>query len=209
MSLETPGFHVLVLAAGASTRLGSPKQLARVRGRPALQSVVAAAASAAGQAVTVVLGAHAAEVAPMLARTGATTVVNRRWEEGLASSIRAGITALPPTCDAALLLLGDQVNVTDQDVRRLADTWKGQETIIAAALYGQAPGVPAIFPRWCFPELASLRGDRGAKLILQRHVSRLALVPMPNAAVDLDTPEDLTRLNTQSDDISDFHSMSS
>jgi molybdenum cofactor cytidylyltransferase len=192
---DTPGLHVLVLAAGASTRLGSPKQLARVRGRPALQSVVATAMSVAGQAVSVVVGAHAADIMPMLARTGASTVVNRRWEEGLSSSIRTGIAALPPGTEAVLLLLGDQVAVTADDLRRLVAAWKGQDAVIVAALYQQAPGVPAVFPRWCFPELGELRGDRGARYILQRHSSRLVHVPMPNAVIDIDTPEDLKRLN--------------
>ncbi len=195
----TPGFHILVLAAGASTRLGSPKQLARVRGRPALQLVVANAVSVAGQAVTVVVGSAASETMPMLARMGVSTVVNRRWEEGLGASIRAGIAALPPACEAVLLLLGDQVAVTAEDLRRLAATWKGQETVIASALYQQAAGVPAIFPRWCFQELAQIRGDKGAKQILQRHAARLVHVPMPNAAVDIDTPEDLERLNALND----------
>lgn len=190
-----PEFHILVLAAGASTRLGQPKQLASVRGRPALQSVVAAAVSVAGQAVTTVVGANAAGILPMLARTGTTTVVNRHWEEGLGASIRAGIAALPPACEAVLLLLGDQVAVTPDDLRRLVAAWKGSETVIAAALYQRMPGVPAIFPRWCFPELSLIRGDRGARHLLQRHAGRLVHVPMPNAAVDLDTPEDLERLN--------------
>ncbi len=192
---DTPAVPILVLAAGASTRLGSPKQLARVRGRPALQSVVATAMAVAGQSVSVVVGAHAADIMPMLARTGATTLVNRRWEEGLGSSIRTGIAALPPGSEAVLLLLGDQVAVTADDLRRLVAAWKGQDAVIASALYQQSPGVPAVFPRWCFPELGGLRGDRGARFILQRHSSRLVHVPMPNAAIDIDTPEDLVRLN--------------
>lgn len=151
--------------------------------------------SVAGQAVTVVVGAHAAQVLPMLSRTGVSTLVNRRWEEGLGSSLRAGLASLPATCTAVLVVLGDQVEVTAQDLKRLLDTWKGQDNIIAAALYRKTAGVPALFPRWVFPELADLRGDRGARLILQRHADRVVHVPMPNAAVDLDTPEDLARLN--------------
>lgn len=149
----------------------------------------------AGQAVTVVVGAHAARILPMLSRTGVSTVVNRRWEEGLGSSLRTGLAALPATCDAVLVVLGDQVEITGQDLKRLLDTWKGQDGVIAAALYRRTAGVPAVFPRWVFPELADVRGDRGARLVLQRHGDRVVHVPMPNAAVDLDTPEDLERLN--------------
>jgi molybdenum cofactor cytidylyltransferase len=188
-------FHVLVLAAGASTRLGSPKQLARVRGRPALQIVVETATAVAGQSVTVVVGAHAGEIMPMLSRKGVSTVVNRRWDEGLGASLRAGIAALPSACEAVLVLLGDQVALTPDDLRRLSAAWKGQEGVIAAAVYQGRPGVPAIFPRWCFQELSQIKGDQGAKQVLGRHASRLVQVPMGNAAVDLDTPEDLARLN--------------
>ena len=121
----TPEFHVLVLAAGASTRLGSPKQLARVRGRPALQIVVETATAVAGQPVPGVVGANAAEIMPMLSRKGVSTVVNRRWDEGLGAAIRAGIAALPSACEAVLVLLGDQVTVTPDDLRRLSAAWKG------------------------------------------------------------------------------------
>ena len=82
--------HVIVLAAGASTRFGSPKQLAQVHGRPLLQLAVARAVEVAGQAVTVVLGANAAELVPLLRHTGASVVINREWAEGMGSSVRAG-----------------------------------------------------------------------------------------------------------------------
>lgn len=186
--------HVLVLAAGASTRLGQPKQLVRLGGRPALHIVVANAVAVAGHAVTVVLGAHAKDLTHLLAHSPASTIVNRHWEEGMASSIRFGIAALPPACEAVLVLLGDQVAVTADDLRRLVSVWKGEESTITASMYGQQIGVPAIFPRICFSELAELRGDRGARSILERNSYRITRVPMPNAAVDLDTPEDLAAL---------------
>src|SRR5690606_16719892 len=104
--------HVLVLAAGGSTRLGQPKQLVRLGGRPALHIVVSNAVALAGHNVTVVLGAHARELTHLLAHSPASVIVNRHWEEGLASSIRAGLSVLPPACEALMLLLGDQVAVT-------------------------------------------------------------------------------------------------
>jgi molybdenum cofactor cytidylyltransferase len=186
--------HVLVLAAGASVRLGQPKQLVRVGGRPALHSVVSQATAIAGHAVTVVIGAHAAELTHLLQHSGVSLIVNRNWEEGMASSIRFGIAALPPACDAVLIQLGDQVAVTADDLRRLVSAWRGEDSVIAAAMYRGTVGVPAIFPRWCFSELSQLRGDVGAKSILDRYRDRVARVAMPNAALDLDTAEDLARL---------------
>jgi len=186
--------HVLVLAAGASVRLGQPKQLVRVAGRPMLHSVVSQATAIAGHAVTVVLGAHATELTRLLQHSGVSLVVNRNWEEGMASSIRFGVAALPPACDAVLMLLCDQIAVTADDLRRLVSAWRGEDGVVAAARYGGTVGVPAIFPRWCFSELAQLRGDNGAKSILERYRDRLAHVAMPNAALDLDTAEDLARV---------------
>jgi len=186
--------HVLILAAGASTRLGQPKQLVKLRGRPALHGVVANAVTVAGHSVTIVLGAHANELTRMLTASPASVIVNRQWEEGLASSIRMGIKALPSTAEAVLILLGDQVAVTSDDLKRLIAAWKEQDTDIAAATYDQHVGVPAIFPRLCFTELAELRGDEGARRILERNSYRVVRVPMPNAAIDLDTPQDLAAI---------------
>src|SRR5690606_8754334 len=97
--------HVLVLAAGGSTRLGQPKQLVRLGGRPALHIVVSNAVALAGHNVTVVLGAHARELTHLLAHSLASVIVDRHWEEGLASSSRAGLSVLPPACEALILLL--------------------------------------------------------------------------------------------------------
>jgi molybdenum cofactor cytidylyltransferase len=186
--------HVLVLAAGASRRLGQPKQLVKLGGRPALHLTVSNAVALAGNAVTVVLGAHARELTHLLAHSPASVIVNRHWEEGLGSSIRCGLAAVPAGCEAVLILLGDQVAVSVEDLKRLAGAWKGQDSVIAASAYDQHVGVPAIFPRVCFPELAELRGDRGAQQVLARNSYRLVRVPVPNASIDLDTPEDLASL---------------
>jgi molybdenum cofactor cytidylyltransferase len=186
--------HVLVLAAGASKRLGQPKQLVKLGGRPALHIVVTNAVALAGNAVTVVVGAQARDMTHLLAHSPASVIVNRTWEEGLSSSLRFGLASLPPGCDAVLVLLGDQVGVTADDLKRLAAAWKGEESLIAAAVYDQHVGVPAIFPRLCFSELADLRGDQGARTVLERNSYRLVRVPMSNAAIDLDTPEDLAML---------------
>jgi molybdenum cofactor cytidylyltransferase len=186
--------HILILAAGASSRLGQPKQLVKLGGRPALHIVVSNAVSLAGNAVTVVLGAHARELTHLLAHSPASVIVNRHWEEGMASSLRFGMASLPPACEAVLVLLGDQVAVTADDLKRLASAWRGEPSFVAASVYDQQVGVPAIFPRLCFSELAELRGDRGARTILERNAYRLVRVPMSNAAVDLDTPEDLAAL---------------
>ena len=185
------GLYAIVLAAGPSTRFGSPKQLVRLAGRPLLHTLVTRAAEVAGNALVVVLGSGAGELAPLLKHSPGTVVINRDWREGLASSIRAGVARLPPACTGALLLLADQAGVTADDLRRLAGTWRKQPQYMAAALYAGAVGAPAIFPRSLFPELTALRGDTGARAVLRRGADTLVRVPMPSAALDVDTPEDL------------------
>lgn len=186
--------HVVVLAAGASTRFGATKQLVRVNGRPLLHTIVSRAVEVAGHSVTVVLGAHAGELAPLLKHSPAAVSVNRDWAEGVASSIREGISHSPATTDAILFVLADQAAVTTEDLRRLAGAWRRNPNCIAAAQYAGGVGVPAIFPRWCFRELNELRGDRGAQTLLQRHTDRLVRIAMPSAELDIDTPEDLLSL---------------
>ena len=191
---STDGLYAIVLAAGASTRFGSAKQLVRLAGRPLLHTVVTRASEVTGNALIVVLGSGAAQLAPLLKHSPGSVVINQEWREGLASSIRAGVARLPAACSAVMLLLADQAAVTAEDLKRLAGTWRKQPQHIAAALYSGSCGAPAIFPRSSFRSLSELRGDTGARALLVRNSDRVVRVPMPSAAVDVDTPEDLLAL---------------
>jgi molybdenum cofactor cytidylyltransferase len=198
-STEASHVHVVVLAAGSSTRFGAIKQLVRVNGRPLMHSVISRAVELAGHSVTVVLGANAVELAPLLRHSPAGIAINRNWAEGIASSIREGLAHTPQTADGVLIALADQAAVTTEDLRRLAGLWRRTPASIAAAQYAGSVGVPAIFPRWCFRELNELRGDRGAQSLLQRHVDRLVRLPMPSAELDIDRPEDLLALEASTE----------
>lgn len=187
----TAGLHAAILAAGPATRFGSVKQLARFGGEPLLQRAVTRAAAIAGNSVTVVIGAYAADVAPALRQRAASLAVNRDWSEGIASSIRTAVRTAPSGCGGLLLLQADQVAVTADDLRRLHTAWLRHPVLIVAAAFGGGTGLPAIFPRWAFTDLLDLRGDRDATLVLRRSIDRIVRVPMTNASINIDTPEDL------------------
>jgi molybdenum cofactor cytidylyltransferase len=188
-----PTLHAIVLAAGASSRFGSPKQLVRLGGELLLHRVITAAGEVAGAAVTVVLGANAAEIGMALPPVG--LIVNREWQEGIASSIRAGVRRLPGACDAVLVLLADQPRVSAASLQRLVAAWRAQPRQIVASRYGSVTGVPAIFPRWSFEELCALRGDVGARAVIARYPDRVLALAHPEAAIDIDRPEDLLSLD--------------
>jgi molybdenum cofactor cytidylyltransferase len=197
---EPGGLHVVILAAGPGSRFGSSKALARLdRGQPVLGQVLSRAAGIGGHSTSVILGAHAREVADAMRESGASVVLNRDWEEGIASSIRAAVRALPPATEALMLLLVDQVGVTADDLARLRAGWRRQPTQLVTALCRGRACLPAVFPSWTFSELLELRGDRGPEHLLRRHADRALRIPMPNAAEDLDTPEDLLLLGQGGD----------
>ena len=188
----TDALHVIVLAAGSSTRFGSPKQLAEIGGRTMLALALDRATELAGRhAVTVVLGADYALLVPFVQAASVACAINLDFAEGIASSIRTGLENVPVGTRGALITLADQVAVTVEDLQRLVTAWQRQPDRIVAARYGTTTGAPAIFPADLFPELAALQGDRGARALLGRHPERVISVPMPSAALDVDTPADL------------------
>ena len=196
MDEQASGLHAAILAAGPGTRFEGVKPLVRLRGEPVLHELAANVAFVAGQSVTVVLGAHAREIAPALRQRAISIALNRGWEEGIASSVRTAVHSAPPGSSALLLMLADQVAVTADDLRRLHASWRRHPILIAAALYLGAPGLPAIFPRWAFTDLLALRGERDPRVVLRSNIDRVVRVPMSNAGVDLDTPEDLLQLES-------------
>jgi molybdenum cofactor cytidylyltransferase len=186
----------ILLAAGGSSRLGQPKQLARRRTVPLIIHALAAARGAlAGGDIVVVLGASAPRLRALLRRRApdVRVVQNSRWHTGLASSLQLGLRATPDDAAAVLVMLVDQPNVDEAALRRLLAAWRRRPSTPAAAHYGGRAGVPAIFPRRSWSALHAATGDAGARAIL-RSAETVTRVPLPEAAFDVDTREDLAKL---------------
>ena len=192
-------FGAIILAAGASTRMGAPKQLLEIGGRPLLVSAVEAALASPAWPVVVVLGAHAEKIRPVLARLPVLVTENPAWAEGMAASIRAGITTLRQfsrRLDAALIALCDQPAFSTATIAQLLAAQRSTGRSIVAARYGGRHAAPALFLREHFPALAELTGEEGARALLNADPTRVASVDLPALELDLDTPADVAALRT-------------
>jgi molybdenum cofactor cytidylyltransferase len=186
-------FGVVLLAAGASTRMGAPKQLLELSGKPLLVRAVEAALASPAWPVVVVLGAHAEKIRPALARLPVLITENPAWPEGMASSIRAGVTTLQQfsrRLDAAVLALCDQPAFSSDTIAQLVAAQRDTGRSIVAARYAGRQGAPALFLREHFDTLTHLTGEEGARALLNGAAHPIATVDLPALAVDLDTPED-------------------
>lgn len=188
----------IVLAAGASHRLGQPKQLL-LHGNEALVRRAIRMANEAGAApVIAVLGANHERIRAAVTMNDALPVIHSRWEDGIATSIHAGLRALDgfaPGSPGALLLGCDQIRLTGGHLRALLAAFAGQsEAVIVASSYAGAIGIPAVFPRSTFPELLALRGDQGARALLAQPSCPLVTLSFPGGEVDIDEHADLDQL---------------
>lgn len=194
-------FGIVILAAGASTRMGRPKQLLAIEDQPLLVRAVEAALASPAWPVVVVLGAHAERIRPALARLPVLVVENPTWAEGMASSIRAGITTLRQfsrSLDAAVIALCDQPAFSAATIAQLVAAQQATGRSIVAARYAGRNGAPALFLRDHFPALAALTGEEGARPLLNGDPNLVATVDLPALAVDLDTPADYAAFNRPS-----------
>jgi molybdenum cofactor cytidylyltransferase len=194
MNASIDKVYAIILAAGTSSRMGSPKQLLEWRNRPLLEYAVLNARSIFNERVIVVLGAYSGSIQTAIDLGGVTSVINPGWQEGMASSIRVGIQALPALTSAALILLCDQPLINAKHIQNLLDGWQTAPTLIVASQYHHSVGVPALFPAEFFKDLLTLKGDRGAKSLLLQFEKNLLKIPLPEAELDIDSTEDFDHL---------------
>jgi molybdenum cofactor cytidylyltransferase len=195
--VRTPdAVSVLVLAAGASRRMGQPKQLLPLGGVPLLQHVVDRAATCGTGEAVVILGHQAAAVAEGLdLPPGVRMVINADHAAGQATSLRCGIMAVRAGTEAVLVLLGDQPGVRDDAIAAVVDAWVAGAGPVVRAVYMGRPGHPVLLGRPVWGDLARLVGDHGARELIQARPNLVHQVEVGgDPPEDVDTPDDFRRM---------------
>lgn len=185
----------LILAAGSSSRMGRPKQLLDVGGRPMLQWVIDAAHGAGLDEIVVVLGHEAATVgAALLLPAEGRTVVNPDHAAGQSTSLRAGLDALDRSSEAAVILLGDQPSVGAAHITRALEAFRVGRSPVLRSVWRGTPGHPVVVARSEWDEFRGLTGDIGARQLLSDRSRVMVLEMEAPAPPDVDTAEDYERL---------------
>ena len=182
-----------MLAAGSSSRLGKPKQLLQYHGKTLLKHTIDEAAGSLAGIVVVVLGAGTNLVSNEINGSQVKIIENKNWKEGMASSMRIGLNALllnKPDIDAVIFMVCDQPFVTSSLLNDLIAKQRETQKSIVASNYGETIGPPALFHQSLFAELMELKGDVGARRIIQLHSDEVATVFFPDGKIDIDTQKD-------------------
>jgi len=184
----------VVLAAGASQRMGQPKQLLPwgANDQPMLRHVVQATLATPVDKVVVVLGHAAERIAPALEGLPAQVVVNPSWADGLSTSVRAGLDAVGDTAQAALFVLADQPHLTPEIVAAIVARFRRTRATVVVPQAGGRRGAPALFARSLFDELRAVQGDQGGRGVIARHYEQAETIELPDTVplTDIDTPDE-------------------
>ncbi|MFT2009473.1 nucleotidyltransferase family protein [Pontibacter sp. 13R65] len=188
---------LVLLAAGASTRLGKPKQQLLFEGQTLLQRATQSALASDCAPIVVVLGAKADLLLSDMSGLSITTILNQEWQSGMASSISSGMAALmriAPAVSACLIMVCDQPFVHTDLLNKLLHTKEESGKGIAACAYGGTMGTPAVFDKSYFQALLELKGQEGARKIISQNSTDVATVAFPQGATDIDTTADYDAL---------------
>lgn len=190
---------IIILAAGESKRLGQPKQLLVFKNETLIRRAVKNAIRTEAEKIVVVLGANFEPINNEIEDLDCEIVFNENWKNGMSSTIKTGLEKLleiAPEISAAIISLCDQPLVESNHFDQLIERFSQTEKPIVSAFYKNKPGVPALFSKEHFSELLNLEGDRGARNLLNSDPDNTEKIEMPEAAFDIDTPEDSKKLST-------------
>jgi CTP:molybdopterin cytidylyltransferase MocA len=188
----------IVLAAGASRRLGRPKQLLMHGGETMIERAIRLAHEGGAVPVIAVLGAHNELIREAVRLSDFTPVINSAWDQGISTSIQTGLAALEESASqtpGVLIVACDQPRLSAGHLRAMLEVFYAQATpAIVASAYQGVLGIPAVFPREAFAELRALCGDKGARILLMRPPCPLVALPFPGGEIDIDLPADMVHL---------------
>ncbi len=188
---------IVILAAGTSARLGTPKQLLSYKGKNLLRHSVDAALETGCQSVFVVLGANIELLRKELKDKPVIIIENTSWEEGMASSIRCALENIARTIlrpDSIIFMVCDQPFITTSLLLCLLEKRNETGKPIVASSYGDKSGTPALIHKSFFPALMQLKGDTGARKIIQEYGNDVVTVLFPEGVIDIDTLADYEAL---------------
>jgi len=190
---QYPNIAILLLAAGASRRMGQPKQLLKINEEQTLlEHTLAAAQATPCQQIMVVLGANAVAIQKKIKPTNIDIVYNPFWEEGMGTTLRMGLKKLleqNSSLSAVIISVCDQPYLTSDIFIQLFTKYRDTQAPIVVSNYGKQMGVPALLDKQFFPQLLALTGDIGARSIIKQHPELVETINFPKGAIDLDTPE--------------------
>ncbi|WP_145855635.1 nucleotidyltransferase family protein [Pedobacter suwonensis] len=188
---------IIILAAGSSSRLGKPKQLLDYNGKTLLQTVINEALATDCKPVIVVLGAYAQEIADQHRHNGINVVINQSWEEGMGSSIVAGLSTIVKNnseIESIIIAVADQAFIKKRNFNNLIAKQKETGKKIIASSYNETIGTPVLFKKDYFEALLLLKGAEGAKNILKQYSEDLETVVFERGGIDIDTETDYNHL---------------
>lgn len=186
---------IIILAAGESKRLGQPKQLLKFKNETLIRRAVKTAIQTKAEKAVVVLGANFEPVKNEISDLDCEIVFNENWKSGMSSTIKTGLEKMletAPEISAAIISLCDQPLIESEHFDELIEKFSHTNKPIVSAFYKNKFAVPALFSKEIFPELLKLEGDRGARNLLNDDSENIEKIEMPEAAFDIDTPEDFT-----------------
>lgn len=189
--MSEPEHGALLLAAGASRRLGRPKQLLEIDGVALIRRAALAALATQPQQLLVALGAEIDGCRAALAGLSVDFHVVAHWSEGMGATLASGVRALRAPLDGVLVVGVDQPALDATHLQQLVAQWRGDPLRAHASGYAGTVGTPAMFPATWFDRLAALGGDLGARTLLRDSRDELAVVHAPQLALDIDDAQDL------------------
>lgn len=188
----------VVLAAGTSSRMGRNKLLLELAGQSVLRRAVLTAVDAGLDPVLVVLGHESERARTELAGLPCQVVLNAEYQEGIHSSLRNGIRAVPGVCAAAVVLLADMPLVEASMIRALVERYRAASALLVVSDYEGVDAPPIVYDRRLFAELGALEGEGCGKRVIKRHSAEAIRVQWPaRALTDLDLPGDVERVKDQ------------